>query len=244
LTSPLEKAMIGSKVVMKSLQQTNENTKNQNVFKAMIYTGNSIFVKSILWLTYFLGITSHIFMWSGDIIIPKLQEIEKQKNKIQKEEIIMENTKKKILENEKREKEQLEKRKNDELLKIKNRNSIIMLITKISTIISAKMIKMHECKEHINVISNVADINFNIDFTDIKTHENSCDQFELNMDNIFKQLDTNFPIFQQKINNNQLNTDQLNNDQLDNIDHYENSFYKNFISSVLFVPNKLAEIIV
>lgn len=232
LMGSLEKAMIGSKIVMKSHVKIEKDIESQdeNIFKAMIYTGNSIIIKSVLWLTYFLGVTSHIFMWNGNIIIPTLELKDKTTKQQQKELLILENIEKKKRDTEQKQEELVQKRKHDEKMKILQRKSLIMLTTKIATIVSAKMVELN--MKSPKIIQDLSKMEFDVNLVDIKEHEIQEDHFMINMSDVFEKIgcDSFDPEFDEFVNDFQDKT--ISNDQ--NV-----GFLDNFISTLLFVPKKL-----
>lgn len=234
LMGSIEKAMIGSKIVMKSHTKDIEN-QDENVFKAMIYTGNSLIIKSILWLTYFLGVTSQIFMWNGNIIVPKLELMDKTKKQQQKDKLLMENAEKKKHDAKQKQEELEQKRKHDEKVKIIQRKSMIMLTTKIATIVSAKMITLNATSTQ--AIQSLSNMEFDVNLTDIKDHEIQDDHFMINMPNVFEKIgcDSYDPDFDAFVDN---FCDGTSNDQITKNGQIV-ELLDNFISALLFVPKKL-----
>jgi hypothetical protein len=238
MTSSLEKAMIGSKIIMKSHSKLEKDIETQlrdeNNFKAMIYTGNSKIVKFLIWITYFLGITVQIFVWDGDIIIPQLEENEKRKKQLQKDKINAENIEKKRIDTEKKNLELEQKRKIDETNKILQRKSIIMLTTKIATIISAKLITLNSTRAHL--IKLLSDIEFDVDIVNIRGHSIENDHISIDVPNIIKT-----------ISNDSYDVElgesvYCQNNQSENKIEQNETILDNFISALLFVPKKIVGI--
>jgi uncharacterized protein (UPF0335 family) len=153
---------------------------------------------------------------------------------LQKDKINAENIEKKRIDTEKKNLELEQKRKIDETNKILQRKSIIMLTTKIATIISAKLITLNSTRAHL--IKLLSDIEFDVDIVNIRGHSIENDHISIDVPNIIKT-----------ISNDSYDVElgesvYCQNNQSENKIEQNETILDNFISALLFVPKKIVGI--